>query len=223
MNQQEVKTVLVVDDHVITREGLASIINRQPDLRVAGEAGSGEEAIEIFGRIRPDVTLMDLRLRGMDGIEAARRICTQSRRSQIIMLTTFEGDEDIYRALEAGVRGYLLKDSPREELLSAIRMVAGGGRFIPARVSAFLAERIPGSSLSSRELDVLRLIVGGNSNKEIAWLLDIAEGTVKAHVNNILGKMQAKDRTHAAVTAIRRGVVRLFGARPGALPCDHRA
>jgi two-component system NarL family response regulator len=201
--------VLVVDDHPIVREGVSTIVSCQPDMEVVGTAACGMEAIQQFRVHRPDVTLMDLRLPGVSGVEATEVICRDFPRSSIIVLTTYDGDEDVYRALEAGARGYLLKDASRDELLEAIRAVSTGLRRVQPSVAVRLAERVHASSLTNREMDVLRLIVGGNSNKEIAWNLKVTEGTIKGHVNNILSKMGARDRTHAAVTALRRGIVHL--------------
>jgi two-component system NarL family response regulator len=201
--------VLIVDDHPVVREGLAAMIERRKDMTVVGEAGDGVEALAQFHVLRPDVTLMDLRLPGMSGVEAIDAIRAEFPDARIIVLTTYDGDEDIYRGLQAGAMAYLLKDAPREELLEAIRAVHAGQMRIPPDVASKLAERIMGPELTAREMDVLRLIAAGKTNKEIGAELNITEGTVKAHVNNILGKLGVSDRTQAVTTALRRGLVQL--------------
>jgi DNA-binding NarL/FixJ family response regulator len=201
--------ILVVDDHPIVREGLIGIIERQSDMSVVAEASDGMEAVEMFRRHMPDVTLMDLRLPKMSGVDAITAIRKECQTARIIVLTTYDGDEDIYRALQAGAQGYLLKDTFREELLEAIRAVNDGKRRIPGPVATRLADRIGGSELTGREIEVLALIVKGRSNREIASSLAITEGTVKGHVNNILSKLGVADRTQAATTAIQRGIVHL--------------
>lgn len=200
--------ILVVDDHLVVREGLSSILNHEPDMSVVAEAGDGQQAVTQYRLHRPAVTLMDLRLPKQCGIEATAAIRSRFPDARIIMLTSFDGEEDIYRALEAGARAYLLKSVAREELLSAVRTVAAGGCRIPPTVAERLAQRIQKSTLTSRELDVLRKIVSGASNRQIATALGISEATVKTHVNSILGKMSVSDRTGAAIAAIRRGIVR---------------
>jgi two-component system NarL family response regulator len=202
--------ILIVDDHPIVREGLAALIERRADMTVVGEAGTGAEAVDRFGVLLPDVTLMDLRMPEMGGVEAIGRIRSAWPAARIIVLTTYDGDEDIYRGLQAGARAYLLKDAPRDELLDAIRTVHAGGTRIPPAVAARLAERVlSGPDLSPRELEVLQGIVRGESNKEIGAALAISEGTVKAHINSILGKLGVTDRTQAVTTAIQRGIVHL--------------
>jgi two-component system NarL family response regulator len=202
--------VLVVDDQFVVRMGLVSIIDAQSDMQVVAEALNGRMAIELFRRHLPQITLMDLRMPVMDGIEATRSITSEFPQARIIVLTTYEGEEDIHRALQAGARGYLLKDALRDELLSAIRAVYSGRKFIPPAVAAALAERIPMNDLTSRELEVLGLIVKGMNNADIAAALSISKGTVKIHVNNILSKMGVSDRTQAATAAIKRGIVHLY-------------
>jgi DNA-binding NarL/FixJ family response regulator len=201
--------VLVADDHFVVRTGLRAVIDPEPDMEVVAEAGTGEQALQRFRQHRPDVTLMDLRMPVMDGVEATRAIRKESPHARVVVLTTYDGDEDIYRALSAGARAYLLKDTQREELLEVIRAVHAGQRRVPAAIGARLAEAMPRSELTPRELEVLGLVVKGLSNKKIADALSITEGTVKIHVNNILGKMGVADRTEAATAAIRRGIVHL--------------
>ncbi len=207
MEPAPVITIHVVDDIPVVRTGLIALLERQDDMHVLGEAGDGEEAVALHRRLRPDLVLMDLRLPRLSGVEATARICGEFPEARILVLTTYDGDEDIYRALQAGARGYLLKDLAREELLEAIRAVRSGQRRISPRAAHHLAERVPRSELTERELSVLRLIVEGRSNKEIGTLLGIAEGTVKVHVTNLLGKLGVADRTQAATTALERGIV----------------
>jgi two-component system NarL family response regulator len=202
--------VVLADDHPIFREGLRSLIGAHSGMSVVGEAKSGEEAIELFRTLRPDVVLMDLRMPGISGRDAIAVIRSQDSSARILVLTTFDGDEDIHQAIAAGAHGYVLKSSGAGELVEAIRAVAAGLRYIPRAVAARMAEHLVRPDLSGRELDVLRLIASGESNKEIGARLGIAEGTVKVHVNNILGKLCVRDRTEAATTAIRRGIIRLW-------------
>jgi len=202
--------VLVVDDHPVVREGLAALIERRSDMTVVGEAANGQEAVAGYRRLLPDITLMDLRMPILGGVEAISAIRQDFPAARIIVLTTYDGDADIYRGLQAGARAYLLKDAPREELLDAIRSVHAGQTRIPPAVAARLAERaMGGPALSPRELEVLAQIVAGRSNKEIGQALAIGEGTVKAHVNSILGKLGVADRTQAVTVALQRGIVHL--------------
>ncbi len=201
--------ILIVEDHHIVRKGFVALLQMVDGLRVVAEASDGAQAVELFREHRPDVTLMDLRLPGMGGVDAIRAIRKEFPEARVIVLTTFDGDEDIYRALQAGARGYLLKGMGAEDLTGAIRMVHAGKTCIPAEVAGRLAERFQGSALTERETDVLRLIVRGNSNKEIAGLLFISEATVKTHINNLLSKLGVSDRTQAATTALQRGIVHL--------------
>ena len=201
--------ILLADDHFVVRMGLSTLINTQSDMTVVAEATNGKQAVEMFREDKPDVTLMDLRMPEMNGVDAIIAIRDGDPDARIIVLTTYDGDEDIYRAFQGGARAYLLKDMHHDELLSAIRAVHQGQRFVPATIANRLAERMPRSKLTARELDVLRLIVKGMSNREIAASLAITEGTVKIHVNNVLGKLGVNDRTKAATTALQRGIVHL--------------
>jgi DNA-binding NarL/FixJ family response regulator len=200
---------MVVEDHHIVRQGLVALLATIPDMTVVAEAADGKQAIGLFRQHQPDVTLMDLRLPAMSGVEAVEQIRGEFPAARIIVLTTFDGDEDIYRALQAGARGYLLKGMFGDELMDAIRAVHRGKSRIPAIVAERLAERMGGPSLTSRELEVLELIVLGNSNKEIGGELAISEATVKTHINSILDKLGVTDRTQAVRTALQRGIVHL--------------
>jgi two-component system NarL family response regulator len=202
-------TIMLVDDHYLVRVGLASIIALEPDMAVCAEAATGEQAVALYRARRPDVTLMDLRLPGMGGSEATLAIRAEFPDARIIVLSVYAGDEEIYNALQSGAMAYLVKSVQREELVLAIRKAVAGQRHIPPEVAARLAERLPRSQLSVRELDVLRLLVGGKRNREIAFVLDITEGTVKLHVSSILGKLGVADRTEAATVALQRGIVQL--------------
>jgi DNA-binding NarL/FixJ family response regulator len=201
--------ILVVDDHNVVRQGLVALLNTVPDLKVVAEASDGEDAIEAHRKHKPDITLMDLRLPKIGGADAIARIRAESPSARIIVLTTFDGDEDIFRALQAGAKGYLLKGMDIDELTEAIRTVNGGKSRIPAFVAEKLAERMGGPALTARETEVLKRIVAGRSNKEISSDLFISEATVKTHVNSILGKLGVTDRTQAATTALQRGIVHL--------------
>jgi two-component system NarL family response regulator len=201
--------ILIVDDHPVVREGLAALISRRSEMQVVGEASTGREAVEMYAVLRPDITLMDIHMPGMTGTEAIGAIRQITSDAKIIILTTFDGEEDIYRCLQAGARGYLLKDAGREALMECLRVVYAGGRCIPGEIAAKLADRMSSPELTARELDVLRLIAAGMSNGQIAASLFISEGTVKTHVTSILGKFQASDRTHAVTIGLRRGIIRL--------------
>lgn len=198
---------MVVDDQAVVRQGLVALINTVPDMFVIAEGTNGQQAIELYRRHKPDVTLIDLRMPVVSGVEAITTIRREFPDARLIVLTTYDGDEDIYRSLQAGAQGYLLKDMFFEELEDAIRKVHAGSRRIPAQVAERLAERMSGTNLTSRELEVLEQIVRGKSNKEIAGLLKISEATVKSHINNILSKLGVTDRTQAATTALQRGLV----------------
>ncbi len=201
--------VLIVDDHPVVRFGLAAIIRLQPDMVVAGEAGSGEEACAMCLERPPDVVLMDLRLPGLSGVQAIEKIRETNPDVRFIVLTTYDGDEDIRRALDAGAQAYLLKAMSHEEVTAAIRKVHSGARVIPQSVSKTLEECGPQSQLSSREVEVLELIANGFSNKEIGRALGITEATVKWHVNLILNRLDVADRTEAIVAALQRGIIHL--------------
>ena len=201
--------ILIADDHPIVRDGLNAVINDQADMEVIAEAANGKEAVDLALEHRPDVMLIDLRMPLLNGLETIQTIRTDWPQARIIILTTYDGDEDIYRSLQSGAQAYLLKGMPRAELLDTIRAVHAGRRRIPPDVAAKLAERISSSELTQRELEVLQLIVAGQSNKQIGSNLSITEGTVKAHINSILGKLGVNDRTHAVTEALRRGIVHL--------------
>jgi two-component system, NarL family, response regulator len=201
--------ILVVDDHPVVRQGLVGMLEEVPDLTVVGQACNGREAIEFFRQQQPDVTLMDLRMPEMDGVAAISAICAEFHQAQIVVLSTYDSDEDIYRGLRSGAKGYLLKDAEPEELLAAIRTVYSGKQYIPPDVGAKLAERMMSPQLSDRELEVLRLMAKGKSNQEISEELCIAERTVKFHINNIFSKLGVGDRTGAVIIALERGIARL--------------
>jgi len=201
--------VMVVDDHPLMRVGVSSIVNARSDMTVVAQTGSGEEAVSLFAQHKPDITLMDLRLPGMSGVDAIHTIRVRHPTAKFVVLTTYEGDEDIHRALEAGARGYIIKGMPYQTLIDALLRVQSGGRFLPAPITKALESRTPDSELSAREREVLRYLVDGLSNKEIANLLGITEATVKCHVSTILMRLNVSDRTQAVVTALQRGLVHL--------------
>jgi DNA-binding NarL/FixJ family response regulator len=201
--------VLSVDDHLILREGIGAIINSQPDMSLVAAASNGKEAIEAFRASRPDVTLMDLRLPDLSGIEVMIAIRSEFHEARIIMLTTFEGDVEIKRALRAGAYGYLLKSMPPQDLIETIRQVHRGKKWVPPEIAAELAEHISDESLSEREVEVLRHVATGDRNRDIARRLFIAEETVKVHLRNIMGKLHAIDRTQSVAIAARRGIIQL--------------
>ena len=201
--------VLVVEDHPIMRLGIAAIINAQPDMKVCAQAESGIEAVRMFRTHRPDVTLMDLRLPGMSGLDALRAIRKDDPAARCVVLTTYEGDEDIHQCLAAGAAGYLIKAMSHETLVDALRKVHAGTRFLPAPVAESLAMRTPNSDLSPREREVLSIMVQGKSNKVIAGALGITEATVKCHVSVILERLGVTDRTQAVIAALQRGLEHL--------------
>ncbi len=199
--------ILSVDDHPLIRQGIAGLLAVQEDMQLIGEAGNGREAIKLFRLHRPDITLMDLQMPEMSGLDAISAICGESREARIIVLTTYAGDVQALRALQAGARAYLLKNALHKELLSTIRAVHAGKKTLSAEVSFELAEHATDDALSPSELRVLRLIAEGNANKEIAAQLSVSEDTVKGQVRNILSKLDAKDRTHAAMIGLKRGII----------------
>jgi DNA-binding NarL/FixJ family response regulator len=201
--------ILVAEDHLVARVGVSTIVNMQPDMEVIAEASNGQQAVELFRSYRPDVALLDLRMPVMGGVQAAQMIRAEFPGARMVALTTYGGDEDIRRALAAGVQAYLTKDVLHDELLKAIRAVYGGQTYLPAAVAASLAAQLPRPDLSAREVQVLELIVRGLANKQIAYSLNIAEHTVKNHVKNILSKLGVQDRTQAATAAIQRGIIHL--------------
>src|SRR5580704_12561940 len=201
--------ILAADDHPLLRKGIASLVNGEPDMKLIAEASNGEEAVEKFPSYQPDVTLMDLQMSGLNGIEAIIRIVGEFPRARIIVLTTYKGDAQVTGALRAGARAYLLKENVHLELLEVIRTVHEGRKKIPPEIASELAEHATQDDLSIREIEVLRLIAAGNSNKEIAEHLSIGEGTVKSHVSNILSKLSASDRAHAVTIGLKRGIIDL--------------
>jgi len=202
-------SILTVDDHDLVRKGIAAILSTEPDLHLVAEANTGADAVSLHRQYRPDVTLMDLRLPDKSGIETTREIRSEAPNAKIIALTSYDGDQDIYRALEAGVRGYLLKEMVHTEIVRAIRIVYVGKRFIPQEVTQQLNGYFPEVALTPREVEVLSLVARGLGNKEVGDVLGTAPGTVKAHVQSILSKLGAKDRTHAVTLALRRGIIHL--------------
>lgn len=201
--------ILAADDHPLLRGGIAALVNGEPDMKLVAEASNGDEALEKFRSYRPDVTLLDLQMPGLNGIEALSRIVGEFPSARIIVLTTFKGDAQVMGALRAGARAYLLKENVHLELLETIRKVHEGRKRIPPEIASELAEHATEDDLSVREIEVLRLIGGGNSNRQIGDRLSIGEGTVKTHVTNILSKLSASDRAHAVTIALKRGIIDL--------------
>jgi DNA-binding NarL/FixJ family response regulator len=201
--------ILVVDDHHVVRQGLVALLSIMPGIEIVGEASDGIQAVELYRTLRPDITLMDLQLPKLGGVDAILKIRADAPAARFIVLTTFDGDEDIFRALQAGAKAYLLKGMTVEELLSTIQAVHRGKTHISPAIAEKLAERMSTHALTARELSVLERIVAGRANKEIASDLDISEATVKSHINNLLGKLGVADRTHAATVALQRGIVHL--------------
>jgi DNA-binding NarL/FixJ family response regulator len=208
-SQPDLIRILAVDDHPLLRNGIATLVNAEADMKLVAESSSGHEAIELYRLHRPDVTLMDLQMPDMNGADAISEIQSEFRDARIIVLTTYRGDAQILRALKAGARAYILKGHVHRELLETIRAVHAGQRRIPPDIAAELAEHATDDALSSREIDVLRLIAAGNSNKLIADQLSIGEATVKSHVANILSKLGANDRSHAVTIGLKRGIIEL--------------
>jgi DNA-binding NarL/FixJ family response regulator len=209
MNGPDPIRILIVDDHPLLREGIISLVGKQADMRVVGEASNGKEAFQFFKQCTPDVTLMDLRMPEVDGIDVMTAILGEFPDAKFIVLTTFSGDAQVLRALKAGARGYLLKDTLRKELLEAIRTVHAGRKRIPAEIAAQVAEHASDDVLTRREIEVLRLIASGNPNKLVADKLSVSEDTIKMHVKSILSKLGANDRTHAVTIALKRGIIEL--------------
>jgi DNA-binding NarL/FixJ family response regulator len=201
--------VLAVDDHALLRDGISALIGNQSDMELVAEASNGHEAVELFRQHRPDVTLMDLQMPEMGGIDALSAIRGEFPEARIIVLTTYAGDAQVFRALKAGARGFLLKGLLRKELLDTIRAVHAGQKRLPPEIAAEIAEHAMDGALTPREIDVLRLIAGGNANKEIAARLSLTEETVKGHVKNILAKLDANDRTHAVTIGLKRGIIEI--------------
>jgi DNA-binding NarL/FixJ family response regulator len=207
--KKECIRILIADDHTVVREGLVSLVKRKPDMMVVGEGCNGREAVDLWKEHRPDVTLLDLRMPELDGVGAIKEIRELDETARIVVLTTFDGDEDIYRAIKAGAKGYLLKDTAREALMECIRKVYAGETCIPPILAAKLADRVSGEGLSAREIEVLQRMAAGKSNKEIGAELFISEGTVKTHVKSIFSKLDVVSRTEAVATATRRGLIQL--------------
>jgi len=209
VNQPVKIRVFTVDDHPLLREGIAAIINNEPDMLIIGQASNGREAIQQFREQRPHVTLMDLRLPDISGIDAMIAIRNEFSDARIVMLTTFEGDVEIQRALAAGARGYILKNMPPRDLVDVVRQVHAGKKRIPAEVAAQLAEHVSDEALTEREREVLQHVAGGNRNRDIGERLFISEETVKVHIKHIMEKLGASDRTEAVTIAVRRGIIQL--------------
>jgi len=207
-NKQQIR-VFSVDDHPLLREGIATLVNNQPDMMLVGEASTGAEAIQQFKQHMPDVTLLDLRLPDMSGIDVLIAIRSEFPKARIVMLTTFEGDVEVQRALQAGARGYLLKNMPPVELLDVIRQVHEGKKRIPPEIASQLLEHLSDEGLTEREVEVLREVADGNRNREIAERLFISEETVKVHIKHIMEKLGAADRTQAVAIGVRRGIIQL--------------
>jgi DNA-binding NarL/FixJ family response regulator len=208
-NSPDLIRILVVDDHPLLREGIVSLVGKQPDMQIVAEASNGEEAIRLFEQHKPNITLMDFRLPGMDGVEAMSAIVSKHPDAKVIMLTSLSGDTQIARALKAGARGYLLKDLLRKELIEAIRTVQSGRKRIPPEIAAQIAEHASDTTLTRREVEVLQLIAAGNPNKLVADQLSVTEDTIKMHVKSILSKLGANDRTHAVTIGVKRGIIEL--------------
>lgn len=209
MIQEDSIRILLADDHPVVRTGLALMIKYEPGMEVVAQASNGKEAVDLFRTHQPDITLMDLRMPELNGVEAIAAIKSEFPDARIVVVTSYDSDEDIYLALRAGAKGYLLKDATREQLLNAIRVVYTGRASISPAVGAKLAERLGNPELSDRETEVVRLMATGKTNQEIAAVLGITEGTVKFHVNNILSKLEVSDRTQAVIKALKRGIANL--------------
>jgi two-component system, NarL family, response regulator len=208
MNKPKPIRIVIADDHIVVRDGLAAILGMQPDMQILGEAGDGEEACAAFERHRPDVLLLDLRMPKMDGVDVVRAIRVRHPDARIVIITTYAGDEDIFRSLRAGAKGYLLKDSPRQQIIEAVRNVFAGQQYIPAAIASKVAEHALSPQLTAREVEVIQRVARGESNKEVGAALSISEGTVKTHVKGVLAKLEATSRTEAVTIARRRGFIR---------------
>jgi two-component system, NarL family, response regulator len=204
--------ILIVDDHPVVRTGLTSMLATQPGMDVVGSAPSGEEALAMLEETRPDLILLDVRMPGMDGLSTLRALAKLEAGPRTIVLTSFETDEDIYRAVQAGARGYLLKNSQQDEIVDAIRAVHAGRRHIPPRIAARLADRMTRSNLTARELEILEMLAKGLTNKQIGVALGISDNTARNHVNSIIDKLEVADRTEAATAAIEQGIIRMGSA-----------
>ena len=202
-------SILIADDHEVVREGLVAMIDRQPGMRVVAQAGDGVQAAALWNQHRPDITLVDLRMPGLDGVGVITQLRAVNPRARVIILTTFDGDEDIYRGMRAGARAYLLKDAPREELLDCLRAVHAGETFVPPLMAAKLAAQVSSDRLTTREGEILQLMGAGASNKAVARQLGVSEGTVKTHVKSVLQKLEVASRTEAVALAARRGLIQL--------------
>jgi len=209
MKRESKIRILVADDHFIVRMGLIALVNTEPDMAIVGEAADGNQAVDLFSKHKPDLVLMDLRMPIKDGIEATVEIHSQDPNARVLMLTTFDGDTDIYKALQAGAQGYVLKNATGQELIPAIQAVAGGQRWIPKEIAKRLASRKLFEELTQREVQVLQLLVKGLANKQIGEHLSISEHTVKDHLKSVFGKLQVEDRTEAVTAAIQRGIIHL--------------
>src|ERR1700690_2660298 len=205
-NDGKIRT-MIVEDHFVVRVGLSAIINSQPDMVNVAETGNGRQAVELFEKHQPDVTLMDLRLPGLGGIEAITAILSKFSRARIVVLSSFGGTEDVFRAFQAGARSYFLKDVKGQDLVDAIRGVHAGQRPLPKEIASCLAERMPCPELRPRELEILKLIANGETNKEIAFRLAISEGTVRVHASNVFAKLGCSDRAQAVAVAFHRGII----------------
>jgi len=201
--------ILIADDHFVVRMGLTALVNTEPDMEIVAEATDGAQAVELFGKFNPDLVLMDLRMPVKDGISATLEILSKCAKARVLMLTTYDGDDDIHRALQAGAQGYVLKNSTGDKLIPALRAVAAGQQWIPKEVANQLSSRKRFEELTPREVQVLNLLAKGLANKEIASILNITEYTTKDHLKNILGKLQVADRTEAVTAAIQRGIIHL--------------
>ena len=209
MKNERTIRILIADDHYVVRMGLLALVNTEADMKIIGEASDGNQAVDMFEKLQPDLVLMDLRMPIMDGVAATKKICVKHPAARILMLTTYDGDTDIHRAIQAGARGYVLKNTTGGDLIPALRAVAAGEKWIPREISTRLAARKLFEELTPRELEVLQQMARGLANKEIGDVLKITEYTVKDHLKNILGKLRVADRTEAVTVALQRGIIQL--------------